>query len=129
MSRARRAARYRLDTTATLKERDHGRWWIDKNIVKPVVVTASSITDALKQYRDVVNKQYYVSISDNALKAKRGMYIDLAGGGSDQIGYVITGATDFDTDNGKCVKRYVDLWISIVEEVNPFDKECVILRS
>lgn len=129
MRRARRAVRYRLDTTATLKERDHGHWWIDKNIVKPVVVTASSITDALKQYRDIVNKQFYVSISDNALKAKRGMYIDLANGGADQIGYVITGATDFDTGNGKSVKRYVDLWISIVEEVNPFDNERVLIRG
>lgn len=113
-------AKYRFETTTTLKEYAQKKWWIDSGIVRPVTVQAASVADALKQYQQLVKERFYVSISDNALTTKDKMYVDCADGTAVQVGYVITGATDFDNGYGKTVKQYVDLWVTITEVVNPF---------
>lgn len=114
-------AKYRFETTTTVKEYAQKKWWIDSGIVRPVTVQAASVADALKQYKQIVGDRHYVSISNNALSSKSPMYVDYADGSVAQVGYVITGATDFDNGYGKTVKQYVDLWVTITEVVNPFE--------
>lgn len=42
------------------------------------------------------------------------MFINIKpGGGSKQIGYVITGSTCFQRDNGDLVNKFIDLWVEI----------------
>lgn len=42
------------------------------------------------------------------------MFVDTVNGGAKQVGYVITGKTDFETGYGKWKSQYVDLWITIL---------------
>ncbi len=102
---------YLFKTTATMKDKDRGKWWIDGNIINDKYVHAETIQDALKQYADIVDD--YVSISNNAIKNKQPMYIDTKDGKTQQVGYVITGKTPFDNGHGKWIEKYIDLWIDI----------------
>ena len=106
--------KYSFKTTATMKEYNCKKWWIDSGIVREIVVNADSLNNALKKYREIVNDKYYVEISNNALKNKSPMYIDTESGSAEQIGYVITAKTDFeDRDNYKYSTQYIDLWVTI----------------
>ena len=46
------------------------------------------------------------------------MYVDTASEEIRQCGYVITGKTDFETDYGKWVEQYIDLWVNILTVVD-----------
>ena len=70
---------------------------------------------------DFVGQSHFMykgSLLYNAIKNKNAMYINLANGESKQIGYVITGKTDFQNDAGKWTSQYIDLWIDIVSVVD-----------
>lgn len=83
---------YIFKTTATMKPHNNKKWWIDSGIVREIHITA-----------------------ENAIKNKSEMYIDTATGESKQVGYVITGKTDFeDRDNYKWSTQYIDLWVTIL---------------
>ena len=43
------------------------------------------------------------------------MYVDTKDGNTKQIGYVITGKTEFNDNYYRWVKQYVDLWVRITE--------------
>ena len=45
------------------------------------------------------------------------MYIDTENGAK-QTGYVITGKTDFQTDSGRWVSNYINLWVNILTVVD-----------
>lgn len=45
------------------------------------------------------------------------MYIDTESG-EKQIGFVITGKTDFQTDSGRWVSHYIDLWVEVLTVVD-----------
>ena len=66
----------------------------------------------------MVDEQHAICISDNALDHKSPMYIDTAMGDTVQIGYVITGKTEFQRNNGQWVKQYIDLWVKILTVIN-----------
>lgn len=106
--------RYQFKTTTTMKEYNSKKWWIDSDIVREIVIDADNLENALKQYRDTVKEKYYIEISDHALRIKNPMYIDTADGSAKQIGYVITGKTDFENrDRYKWSTQYINLWVSI----------------
>lgn len=114
---------YLFKTNATMKENDSRNWWIDKDIISDKHITAESLKDALKNYAKAAEENG-VSISENAIKNKNGMYIDMKDGTSKQIGYVITGKTSFENSIGKWIDKYVDLWIDIFVIENPnFDDD------
>lgn len=73
--------------------------------------------DALQIFRDIVDEQHYISISDRALKNKNPMYRDTETGDALQVGYVITGKTEFQKDSGEWVTQYIDLWVEIITTV------------
>ena len=75
--------------------------------------------NALEIYRERVNEKYYISISQNAMKNKSEMFSDLQDGETKQVGYVITGKTEFDKgDYTGYSTQYIDLWVTILTVVD-----------
>lgn len=104
---------YLIRTTTTMKEYNNRKWWIDPNIIREKNIEAENITEAMKKYRESVQENDFVEISNNAMKNKQPMYIDTPEGAK-QTGYVITGKTDFeDRDTYRSTQQYIDLWISV----------------
>lgn len=107
-------ATYQFKTTATMKPYNNKKWWIDSKIIPNITVEADSLRDALKIYQEIASEKHYISISNSAIKNKNPMFIDLKNGGSKQVGYVITGKTDFDKgDYSGYSTQYIDLWVTI----------------
>lgn len=104
---------YIFRTTTTMKEYNSKHWWIDGKIITEKVISAENLPAALEEYRAQVENDHYITISRNALKEKRPMYVDLKTGGEKQVGYVITGLAEFETENYRWCKQYVDLWVEI----------------
>ena len=90
--------KYLFKTTATMKEYNNKKWWIDSGIIREITINAENIEKAIEQYREKVIERDYINISKNALKNKTLMYIDSANGEPIQCGYVITASTEFDND-------------------------------
>lgn len=110
---------YIFKTTATMKEYNNKKWYIDGGIVSDMRIDADSVRNALEIYRERVEEKYYINISKNAIKNKSEMFVDLPDGGVKQVGYVITGKTDFeDRDNYKWSSQYIDLWVTILTVVD-----------
>ena len=105
---------YRFETTATMKPHNNKKWWIDPDIVRPVKIEAADLKTALQLWRDKVIERDYIQISNNALKSRSPMYIDGKGGEAVQVGYVITGKTEFDKGNYTGYStQYIDLWVTV----------------
>ena len=93
---------YIFKTTATMKEYNNKKWYIDGGIVSDMRIDAD-----------------YINISKNAMKNKSEMFVDLSNGGVKQVGYVITGKTEFDKgDYTGYSTQYIDLWITILTVVD-----------
>lgn len=106
--------KYFVRTQTTVKERDRGKWWMDNDLICPKAIEADSLPQLLEIYRQEVSD--IVDISDNALKNKNAMYVDLPNGEYKQVGYVITGKTYFeDRDINYSKERYINVWIHIDE--------------
>ena len=110
---------YIFKTTATMKEYNNKKWYIDGGIVSDMRINADSVGNALEIYREQVEEKYYISISRNAVKNKSAMFVDLLDGGAKQVGYVITGKTEFDKgDYTGYSTQYIDLWVTILTVVD-----------
>ena len=111
--------RYIFKTTATMKEYNSKKWWIDSGIVREIKVEAENVKQALKKYREIVMDRDYIEISENALRCKNPMYIDTPTEGAKQVGYVITGKTEFeDRENYRWSTQYIDLWVTIITVID-----------
>lgn len=106
--------KYIFKTTATMKPYNRKNWWIDTDIVTEKTITANNIKEALRIYQKEVEENHYIFISKNALKNKNPMYADTTKGETKQVGYVITEQCDFETNDYKWSKQYIDLWIEIL---------------
>lgn len=110
---------YIFKTTATMKEYNNKKWYIDGGIVSDMRIDADSVENALEIYRERVEKKYCITISKNAIKNKSEMFVDLSDGGTRQAGYVITGKTEFDKgDYTGYSTQYIDLWVTILTVVD-----------
>lgn len=110
---------YIFKTTATMKEYNHKKWFIDADIISDMRINADSVENALEIYREQVKEKHYISISRNAVKNKSAMFVDLSDGGAKQVGYVITGKTEFDKgDYTGYSTQYIDLWVTILTVVD-----------
>lgn len=109
--------KYIFETVATMKEYDNKKWWIDPNIVTRKTIEADTIATAIERFYALVEEEHYVSISDNAIKNKTPMYISTESG-KKQIGFVITGKSNFQVDAGRWVSKYIDLWVEILTVVD-----------
>ena len=105
-------------TTATMKDYNREKWWIDSEIIRPIGINAKNLKQALKEYQRTVHEEYYVDISENALKNKLNMYTDTKDGKVKQVGYVITGSMDFYRDDGLSSKQFIDLWVTIITVID-----------
>ena len=105
---------YSFNTSTTVKEKDRGKWWLNNDLVRTIELEAISLCEALEKYRQIVNDRTDVRISKNAIHKKQNMFIDRRfGERSKQIGYVITGSTYFERENGIFVNKFIDLWVEI----------------
>ena len=110
-------------TNTTVKEYDQKNWWIDKNTVPEFRIKASSLKEALEKYRQLVEEKAYVSVSASAIQNKQPMYHDLSSGQVEQIGWIITGSTDLCESYGTYKKKYLDLWVEVLQVDKPnFDE-------
>lgn len=101
---------YIFKTTATMKEYNNKKWYIDGGIVSDMRIDADSVENALEIYRERVEKKHCIIISKNAIKNKSEMFVDLSDGNVKQVGYVITGKTEFDKgDYTGYSTQYIDL--------------------
>lgn len=111
--------RFIFKTQATMKESLQNKYWISSDIIPEMEISSDTLKNALKEYQRICTENHYVTISDNAIKTKRGMYTDTKDGNVKQIGYVITGKTLFeDRDNFKSTNQYIDLWVEIITVVD-----------
>lgn len=105
---------YIFRTTATMKEYNRCKWWIDPDIVTEKRISAETVADALEIWREQVEERHYIAVSKNAIKNKSKMFVD-TDNGSKQVGYVITGKTEFENrDNYRWSEQYIDLWVTIL---------------
>lgn len=112
---------YQFETTATMKEYNRRKWWIDPDIIQEITTEAAAMGEALKKYQEAVKDRVNVDISDSAIKHKNAMYQDTGNGETVQVGFVITASTEFDNDHRGWVKQYIDLWVTIKTVSNPFE--------
>lgn len=104
--------RYMFRTTATMKEYNRRQWYINPDVIPTKYIDESNLSEALDQYAWSVSTNEYIDISKNALRNKQPMFIDMPEGPR-QVGYVITGKTEMQRDDGSWTTQYIDLWISI----------------
>ena len=110
---------YILRTQATMKEYNNKKWYIDSDIISEKRISADSVENALEIYREQVEEEHYISISKNAIKNKSEMLVDMPDGEAKQVGYVITGKTEFDKgDYTGYSTQYIDLWVTILTVVD-----------
>lgn len=115
--------KFQFKTSATMKTYNNKKWWIDPGIVRDITIKADTLTAAIKGYQNKVSEQYYINISDNAIKTKSPMYIDTKTGEVVQVGFVITASTDFENDQKGWTKQFIELWVNVDVVENPFEME------
>lgn len=64
---------YIFKTTATMKEYNNKKWYIDGGIVSDMRINADSVENALEIYRERVKEKHCITISKNAIKNKSAM--------------------------------------------------------
>ena len=102
-----------------MKEYNHKKWFIAADIVPYMRIDADSVENALGIYRERVEEKHCINISKNAIKNKSEMFVDLPDGSTKQVGYVITGKTEFDKgDYTGYSTQYIDLWVTILTVVD-----------
>ena len=110
---------YIFKTTATMKEYNNKKWYIDGGIVSDMRIETDSVENALEIYRERVKEKHGITISKNAIKNKSEMFVDLPNGSVKQVGYVITGKTEFDRgDYSGYSTQYIDLWVTVLTVVD-----------
>lgn len=73
---------YIFKTTATMKEYNNKKWYIDGGIVSDMRIDVDSVENALEIYRERVEEKHCITISKNAIKNKSEMFVDLSDGGA-----------------------------------------------
>ena len=116
--------KYMFRTTATMKPYNSRQWYIDSRIIPTKYIDADNLREALSTYAEEASRRHYITISANALRTKSPMYIDGKTGheAPRQVGYVITGKTEMQREDGTWSTQYIDLWIS-VDIITPADFE------
>lgn len=106
--------KYLFKTASTMKEYNNKKWWINANIVRDKYINAENLKEALEKYKNLVQEEDYITISNNAIKNKKPMYVDTKNGNAKQNGYVISAKMQFQDDNYNLSTQYIDLWVSIL---------------
>lgn len=115
---------FMFETQATMKRYNSDKWWIDSDIIRPIIIQAENLAAALQLYRQHCDESC-VDVSATAIQRKNAMYIDTKSGETKQVGYVITGKTDFQRDDYTWSTQYIDLWVSI-SEVSEIDFDDIL---
>lgn len=103
-----------FNTSATMKPHNNKNWWIDGGIITEKRIEAENLKEALARFAELVGEKHYITISKTALKNKSPMYIDTKSGDVKQVGFVITGKSEFQKDSGEWSTQYIDLWVEIL---------------
>ena len=100
-------------TRVTMKPYNNDKWWITSNILPDTRITADSLPDALEGFREYAEHSA-ITISKNGIRNRQPMFRDSKDGSSQQVGYVITGKTSFQKDDGSLIDQYIDLWVEVL---------------
>ena len=100
-------------TRVTMKPYNKDKWWITSNILPDTRITADSLPDALEGFREYAEHSA-ITISKNGIRNRQPMFRDSKDGSSQQVGYVITGKTSFQKDDGSLIDQYIDLWVEVL---------------
>lgn len=63
---------YIFKTTATMKEYNNKKWYIDGGIVSDMRIDADSVENALEIYRERVEEKHYINISKKCYEKQVG---------------------------------------------------------
>lgn len=63
--------RFIFKTSATMKDYNRDKWWIDHTIIGEKIIVADSTAEALDIYVKLVERDDYTTITKNAIKKKR----------------------------------------------------------
>ena len=114
---------YIFKTTCTMKPYNYKKWFIMRDFVKDIIIESESIKKALNEYRTILDDEYSISVSDNAIRHKQPIYMDDSKTGcAIQTGYMLTGKTGFESrsDNVPYTEQYIEVWVTINRIENPF---------
>ena len=95
------------------------KWWIDNDIIPITEIKAENLPQAMKSFKEHAEKNC-VNFSQHAMEHKAAMYVDDENGNPKQIGYVLTGSTDFYDERDRAHKGYVEVWTTIKEVRSAF---------
>ena len=110
---------YIIKTDTCMKPYNSKKWWIMRDYIKQITVEAGSADEALEKWREEVVNDYCVEITRNGMKHKQPMYRDRKDGSAKQVGWVITGRSEFmDDEKYRWSKQYIDLWVEIITVVD-----------
>lgn len=101
-------------TTATVKEYNRGKWWIDSDIIPQKTFTAENARQAIEKYIKFCNDNGVI-ISKTAAKNAENMYSDGKDGKPQKRGKVFTAKYEIYDDEKREYKNiYIELWADIV---------------
>ena len=109
---------YLIKTSACMKPYNCKKWFIDQNYVGAMTIEASNAMEALELWRESVCDNYSIEITRNGVRHRQPMYRDYKDGSTKQVGWVITGRTEFNDDYRRWVKQYIDLWVEIITVID-----------
>jgi phosphoglucomutase len=111
---------YQFTTTATLKDKDAGKFWLNQDFIGTIEVRAESVQDALSEYVGTLSDIYSVDVSKTAIRHKRAMLIDTESGETVQMGYILNCKCVLEhTGDHELVNKNIDLWVKILEVTIP----------
>ena len=99
--------------TTTMKPYNRDKWFIVDDYLRETRIKANSLYEALKEFSEYAESNG-IRISRSGIRNRQPMFRDSKDGSSRQVGYVITGKTSFQRDDGGLVEQYIDLWVEIL---------------
>lgn len=100
---------YIFKTKTTMKDYNCKKWFIGKDSVPEMCINADTVERALSVYLERVNEHGIVNVSDNAIKNKTEMFVDMPDGSVKQVGK---------GDYSGWSTQYIDLWVTILTVVD-----------
>lgn len=108
--------KYLFQTTVTSSD---SNVWISNPLDK--VIYCEDLESAKKWYFTKLSGDDFIQVSNNAKKNLSPMYYDDKDGNAHECGFIVKGSTEIMLNDYKWVKKYIDLWVTVSEIINPYE--------